>query len=55
MTGTRQIIGVAAGTKDTDAVNLAQLKRVAQGFSIHDYGVNSVDTTTDTNYNNAGA
>ena len=26
-----------------------------QGFSIHDYGVNSVDTTTDTNYNNAGA
>ncbi|WP_298026972.1 ESPR-type extended signal peptide-containing protein [uncultured Dialister sp.] len=55
VTGTRQIIGVAAGTKDTDAVNLAQLKQVAQGFSIHDYGVNSVDTTTDTNYNNAGA
>ena len=26
-----------------------------QGFSIHDYGVNSVDTTTDTNYSNAGA
>lgn len=55
VTGTRQIIGVAAGTKDTDAVNLAQLKQVAQGFSIHDYGVNSVDTITDTNYNNAGA
>jgi len=55
VTGTRQIIGVAAGTNDTDAVNLAQLKQVAQGFSIHDYGVNSVDTTTDTNYNNAGA
>lgn len=54
-TGTRQIIGVAAGTNDTDAVNVAQLKQVAQGFSIHDYGVNSVDTTTDTNYNNAGA
>ena len=53
--GTRQIIGVAAGTNDTDAVNVAQLKQVAQGFSIHDYGVNSVDTTTDTNYNNAGA
>lgn len=55
VTGTRQIIGVAAGTNDTDAVNLAQLKQVAQGFSIHDYGVNSIDTTTDTNYNNAGA
>ena len=53
--GTRQIIGVAAGTNDTDAVNVAQLKQVAQGFSIHDYGVNSIDTTTDTNYNNAGA
>ena len=53
--GTRQIIGVAAGTNDTDAVNMAQLKQVAQGFSIHDYGVNSIDTTTDTNYNNAGA
>ena len=55
VTGTRQIIGVAAGTNDTDAVNMAQLKQVAQGFSIHDYGVNSIDTTTDTNYNNAGA
>ena len=55
VTSTRQIIGVAAGTNDTDAVNLAQLKQVAQGFSIHDYGVNSIDTTTDTNYNNAGA
>ena len=29
-TGTRQIVGVAAGTKDTDAVNVAQLKKVAE-------------------------
>lgn len=54
-TGTRQIIGVAAGTNDTDAVNVAQLKQVAQGFSIHDYSVNSTTTAADTNYNNAGA
>ena len=53
--GTRQIIGVAAGTNDTDAVNVAQLKQVAQGFSIHDYSVNSTTTAADTNYNNAGA
>ena len=53
--GTRQIIGVAAGTNDTDAVNVAQLKQVAQGFSIHDYSVNSTTTAADTNYNNVGA
>jgi len=29
-TGTRQIVGVAAGTQDTDAVNVAQLKQVAE-------------------------
>ena len=28
---TRQITGVAAGSKDTDAVNVAQLKKVAEG------------------------
>ncbi|OBZ32929.1 hypothetical protein A0U42_08500 [Megasphaera sp. DISK 18] len=29
-TGTRQIVGVAAGSQDTDAVNVAQLKQVAE-------------------------
>ena len=54
--GTRQIIGVAAGTNDTDAVNVAQLKAaMTQSGSIHDYSVNSTDTAADTNYSNAGA
>ena len=54
--GTRQIIGVAAGTNDTDAVNVAQLKAaMTQNGSIHDYSVNSTDTAADTNYSNAGA
>lgn len=54
--GTRQIIGVAAGTNDTDAVNVAQLKAaMTQSGSIHDYSVNSTDTANDTNYTNAGA
>lgn len=38
---TRQITGVAAGTKDTDAVNVAQLKKVA---SIADEKVGILDT-----------
>ena len=33
---TRQITGVAAGTNDTDAVNVAQLKRVIAGTTIVD-------------------
>jgi len=52
--GTRQIVGVAAGTEDTDAVNVAQLKaalRQTGTGTIHDYSVNSANTTTDTNYN----
>ena len=56
--GTRQIVGVAAGSEDTDAVNVAQLKaalRQTGTGTIHDYSVNSADTTTDTNYNNGGA
>ena len=54
--GTRQIIGVAAGTNDTDAVNVAQLKAAMnQSGTIHDYSVNSTKTDTDTNYTNAGA
>ncbi|NBI12093.1 hypothetical protein GVX81_00315 [[Haemophilus] felis] len=49
---TRQITGVAAGTKDYDAVNVAQLKRVpvARYFS-----VNSTTTGTTSNYANNGA
>ncbi|MFZ7164418.1 YadA-like family protein [Avibacterium avium] len=45
---TRQIINVAAGSADTDAVNVAQLRSVAT----HYYHVN---TTGDPNYNNDGA
>ena len=63
---TRQITNVAAGKEDTDAVNVAQLKQVVNlvnngggsgtgGSGVHDYSVNSVDSTTDSNYNNAGA
>ena len=40
---TRQIINVAAGTEDTDAVNVAQLKAVSNGgFTV---STNSYDTT----------
>lgn len=52
--GTRQIVGVAAGSEDTDAVNVAQLKaalRQTGTGTIHDYSVNSTSTKTDTNYN----
>ena len=50
---TRQIIGVAAGTADTDAVNVAQLKASAT----HYYSVNADDSASPagTNYNNDGA
>ena len=63
---TRQITNVAAGKNDTDAVNVAQLKKVVDligngggsstgGSSIHDYSVKSVNPSSDTNYNNEGA
>lgn len=63
---TRQITNVAAGKEDTDAVNVAQLKQVVNlvntgggsgtgGSGVHDYSVKSVDSTKDSNYNNAGA
>lgn len=56
-TATRQITGVAAGVKDTDAVNVAQLMAVAGnssgGSSVHFFQVNS--GTSGTNYNNDGA
>lgn len=59
---TRQIIGVAAGSEDTDAVNVAQLKAlrsdlqtdVANGKT-HYYSVRSSAQDADSNYNNDGA
>ena len=47
---TRQLTNLAAGTQDTDAVNVAQLKAAQTHF----YSVNS-DETTAGNYNNDGA
>ncbi|WP_281179003.1 beta strand repeat-containing protein, partial [Eikenella halliae] len=59
--GTRQIINVAAGTEDSDAVNVAQLKAVANQIAAssssaatHYYSVKG-SGSTDGNYNNDGA
>ena len=57
-TATRQITGVAAGTNDTDAVNVAQLKVVqaAAGASkVHYYSAKSTKTGAGSNYDNDGA
>ena len=58
---TRQITNVAAGTQDTDAVNVAQLKAVSSAINTditaaktHFYSVKSTDATAK-NYNNDGA
>lgn len=58
---TRQITNVAAGTQDTDAVNVAQLKAVSSAINTditasktHFYSVKSTDATAK-NYNNEGA
>ncbi|MDO4642412.1 MAG: YadA-like family protein [Cardiobacteriaceae bacterium] len=54
---TRQIINVAAGAADSDAVNVAQLKAVANAAAAsatHYYSVKG-SATTDGNYNNDGA
>ena len=55
---TRQLTGLAAGTKDTDAVNVAQLKalntKVDQG-AIHYYSVTSDKKAAGSNYDNDGA
>ena len=52
---TRQITGVAAGTQDTDAVNVAQLKAIAGGTgSIHFVSVKGGNASS-VNYNNDGA
>ncbi|MGO4780138.1 hypothetical protein AB4084_32165, partial [Lysobacter sp. 2RAB21] len=39
-TDTRQITGVAAGARDTDAVNVAQLTAAARAATTHYYSVN---------------
>ena len=55
---TRQITNVAAGTVDTDAVNVAQLKNLAtrvDANSIHYFSTKSSKTAADTNYANDGA
>ncbi|MUP59805.1 hypothetical protein C3L56_07355 [Veillonellaceae bacterium M2-4] len=55
---TRQITGVAAGSEDTDAVNVAQLKalntKVDKG-SIHYFSVKSTNQGVDSNWKNDGA
>ena len=53
---TRQITGVAAGTKDTDAVNVAQLKAMTGGgsaTSVHFFSVKGSKSSK--NYENDGA
>ena len=62
---TRQLTGVAAGTKDTDAVNVAQLKaldnkvtdQLKDAGGVHYFSVNSDDKNAPdgTNWNNDGA
>ena len=57
---TRQITGVAAGTDDTDAVNVAQIKAITkqmEGQKTHYFSVNSNDSVKPegTNWNNDGA
>ena len=57
-TSTRQIINVAAGTENTDAVNVAQLKAVASAAAAgqtHYFSVNSNLSGSNTNYANDGA
>lgn len=58
---TRQITNVAAGTQDTDAVNVAQLKAISSAINTditasktHFYSVNSTDEKAK-NYDNKGA
>lgn len=55
---TRQITNVAAGTQDTDAVNVAQLKAVqaaAGAAKVHYYSAKSTKTGAGSNYDNDGA
>lgn len=57
---TRQITNLAAGTNDTDAVNVAQLKQVSDMINsntskVHYYSVKSKYTAAGSNYDNDGA
>ncbi len=63
---TRQITGVAAGSADTDAVNVAQLKAAissvntdssssTSGDGVHYYSVLSDEKGSGSNYDNQGA
>ena len=56
---TRQITNVAAGSEDTDAVNVAQLKKVvraaADASKVHYYSAKSKKTGAGSNYDNDGA
>ena len=55
---TRQITNVAAGTQDTDAVNVAQLKAVqaaAGAAKVHYYSAKSTKMGAGSNYDNDGA
>ena len=55
---TRQITNVAAGSEDTDAVNVAQLKALStkvDNGTVHYYSVTSDKKAAGTNYNNDGA
>ena len=57
---TRQLTGLAAGTKDTDAVNVAQMKALntkVDNGAIHYVSVTAIDKsqTADSNYFNDGA
>ena len=51
---TRQITNVAAGSADTDAVNVAQLKALEKGL-VHYFSVKSTDKEAGSNWNNDGA
>ena len=55
---TRQITGVAAGTEDTDAVNVAQLKALStkvDNGTVHYYSVKSDKQAAGSNFANDGA
>ncbi|OON86755.1 YadA-like family protein [Pyramidobacter sp. C12-8] len=51
---TRQIINVAAGTQDTDAVNVAQLKGISNGY-VHVNGTNTGGAPIANNYGGLSA
>lgn len=52
---TRQITNVAAGTEDTDAVNIAQLKAIDSKVDANKISYFSVNSSTESNKDNDGA